>query len=959
MDWIINDELGVTVGHVVGWAAASAMVIGGVIPYVPQYIEIKKTQDAEGFSLYVCLALLIANSLRILFWFSSRYELPLLVQSVVMNVTMFLMIHLCVKVKRVNANNRDHALRGDELHLPKVMTDTDTGASVSTDTGGSALKRVRSRHYLNDLDFKYFWSWTDFQSYLDFMLVVWAVGAAVTYLMLSVHWFMEAMGFVAVFTEAMLGAPQFLRNFKNKSTYGMSIHMVIMWTLGDMFKTGYFIVRNAPSQFWICGTLQVILQFAPEEQPQHMHPHDLHASHSEEHQLSLPVTVSSSGDDHLLTARADDEHFKVLDFGQCHDNRAFQYHNNNKMLPRPGGSGKSKDDSSMAGALEVVIVHSPASSKEQRLIGSGQEVMSNSNCCRRKRNNSTQTRMEGGGSCCCVITTHHHHCHCNHRRQQQQHQQHHHHHHHHHCNYRSTKRRALLHQKRHHSHQNRDTKPSSNHNQMLPNKSSLDSSEEGMRPHPHQQAIAIEIDAATMSEDGDGNNSSTATSNFPYKVASEGVKPIIMAPLREQHHHRRGSLNSNTTIETDELSHDEDDDDVQMGGSQQLPEDEAHLTQPPNTNSSSSSAKRGAPASAPARNECVRIKRKRFMADACQGYCSSCSSSCSCSSLDEDRHEMTVAAECHQCNSVARRASYCSCPNSTCCCGSCSQEEAEDADEDDDDDDEEEADDEDDDETTGQRESFCTAADHTITPSQEGDDMHSSTLTPLSTHRSSFVDQGDHTMRSDNIGGGNLTDADASSLSQSAEYFSLSSTAGGGGASFPIQEPEAKPKPKTEKQAVPTEQPSCKHWNPSHPHTKHKRSSVSLVAWPAIDVNALLQQTIRKSAVLQETPVRRKGTASASVSAKASSNDSSTATLTPSVVTVAKYPGPGSGTGPGSGAGLVSTVTSLNGCGSTTYSTAPLIGSGSSKRNSKYSPLPGSEVYQHDPLQQSSTEIIL
>lgn len=53
------------------------------------------------------------------------------------------------------------------------------------------------------------------------------------------------------------GAPQFLRNFNNKSTHGMSIHMVIMWTLGDMFKTVYFVVRAAPMQFWICGTLQV------------------------------------------------------------------------------------------------------------------------------------------------------------------------------------------------------------------------------------------------------------------------------------------------------------------------------------------------------------------------------------------------------------------------------------------------------------------------------------------------------------------------------------------------------------------------------------------------------------------------------------------------------------------------------------------------------------------------------
>lgn len=68
MDWVIHDELGITVGTVVGWMAASAMVVGGVVPYVPQYLQIKRTQNAEGFSLFVCLALLVANTLRILFW---------------------------------------------------------------------------------------------------------------------------------------------------------------------------------------------------------------------------------------------------------------------------------------------------------------------------------------------------------------------------------------------------------------------------------------------------------------------------------------------------------------------------------------------------------------------------------------------------------------------------------------------------------------------------------------------------------------------------------------------------------------------------------------------------------------------------------------------------------------------------------------------------------------------------
>lgn len=113
------------------------------------------------------------------------------------------------------------------------------------------------------------------------MLVFWAVGAAVTYVMLPVDWFMQSVGFMAAFTEAMLGmyyislfylikynrnlvqlifflgAPQFIRNFQNKSTIGMSIHMVIMWTIGDLFKTCYFILRNSPVQFWFCGILQV------------------------------------------------------------------------------------------------------------------------------------------------------------------------------------------------------------------------------------------------------------------------------------------------------------------------------------------------------------------------------------------------------------------------------------------------------------------------------------------------------------------------------------------------------------------------------------------------------------------------------------------------------------------------------------------------------------------------------
>jgi len=38
--------------------------------------------------------------------------------------------------------------------------------------------------------------------------------------------------------------------------------MVGFWTCGDIFKTGYFIVRKAPSQFWICGIFQVSIDIS-------------------------------------------------------------------------------------------------------------------------------------------------------------------------------------------------------------------------------------------------------------------------------------------------------------------------------------------------------------------------------------------------------------------------------------------------------------------------------------------------------------------------------------------------------------------------------------------------------------------------------------------------------------------------------------------------------------------------
>ena len=56
------------VKEVVTFLSVGGMVVGGVVPYIPQYRKIRKTKDAAGFSSYVCLVLLIANILRVFFW---------------------------------------------------------------------------------------------------------------------------------------------------------------------------------------------------------------------------------------------------------------------------------------------------------------------------------------------------------------------------------------------------------------------------------------------------------------------------------------------------------------------------------------------------------------------------------------------------------------------------------------------------------------------------------------------------------------------------------------------------------------------------------------------------------------------------------------------------------------------------------------------------------------------------
>uniref|UniRef100_A0A8B9TQ21 Solute carrier family 66 member 2 n=1 Tax=Anas platyrhynchos TaxID=8839 RepID=A0A8B9TQ21_ANAPL len=148
---------------------------------------------------------------------------------------------------------------------------------TSRSTGTSAARRTQraspptcawccwwptSCGYSSDFDLNYFWHWSKFTDYVQCVLTFTGVTGYITYLWLDSSLFVETLGFLAVFTEAMLGVPQLYRNYQNRSTEGMSVKMVLMWTSGDTFKTVYFILNQAPLQFSICGLLQVFVDIA-------------------------------------------------------------------------------------------------------------------------------------------------------------------------------------------------------------------------------------------------------------------------------------------------------------------------------------------------------------------------------------------------------------------------------------------------------------------------------------------------------------------------------------------------------------------------------------------------------------------------------------------------------------------------------------------------------------------------
>ena len=90
----------------------------------------------------MCLTLLIANIIRIEFWFGKRFELPLLLQSIVMIICMLLLLEIWTRV-----------------HSESIQRNLSTDLHSISDSKEQLTDDTSDRKFIN-FEIGYFWRWT-------------------------------------------------------------------------------------------------------------------------------------------------------------------------------------------------------------------------------------------------------------------------------------------------------------------------------------------------------------------------------------------------------------------------------------------------------------------------------------------------------------------------------------------------------------------------------------------------------------------------------------------------------------------------------------------------------------------------------------------------------------------------------------------------------------------------------
>ena len=196
------------------------------IGYIFQALKFKQTKSSKGFAKFLCLLLLLANILRIFFWFGKKFSLILLFQAIVVIISQIYLIHVYLEYQ-------------EDLPMKTEKT---------------------FREYLTNwketLNLKKIWDWNDEIEYFKFILFIILTLSIICSIFGTKNiQFFEILGTLSVSCETFIELPQIKENCMAKNTKNLSGTMVLMWFVGDLFKTTYNLMYKSPFQMIIGGII--------------------------------------------------------------------------------------------------------------------------------------------------------------------------------------------------------------------------------------------------------------------------------------------------------------------------------------------------------------------------------------------------------------------------------------------------------------------------------------------------------------------------------------------------------------------------------------------------------------------------------------------------------------------------------------------------------------------------------
>lgn len=296
------------------------LIFGPNLAFISQIKKFQSSKSSDGFSKIICLLILLANILRIFFWYGKRFDIPLLFQSIVSIIMQFILLNEFLKVYKNKYNQKKFvsnsfmklelnntkedfkSLAGNENQFMEDISNSDEDdeekninnsnfyieqLEISKKESNSnknpknhdsnwekcepkaALAKynytdVKKFFYENGiedlLNYKMFWNWPYISDYL-FSCIFFTIIFSIIFSVFGFrnNYLIETIGYISLIIESMIGIPQIIENYKNKSTKNLSFFMIFFWLTGDTLKTLYFLKFKAPIQFILCGLFQMII----------------------------------------------------------------------------------------------------------------------------------------------------------------------------------------------------------------------------------------------------------------------------------------------------------------------------------------------------------------------------------------------------------------------------------------------------------------------------------------------------------------------------------------------------------------------------------------------------------------------------------------------------------------------------------------------------------------------------